>query len=251
MKKLLITATSALLLSLSAMGSAVAAGGGNIELDKADIDPSNKNSLQRGARLYVNYCLGCHGLKFQRYNRMADDLGMDDALVAENLMFTTNKVAETMDIAMPEREAQKWFGQTPPDLSLIAREKGIDYIYSYLTTFYVDESKETGVNNRVFPNASMPWVMWKLEGWKKPVYKEVEDHGETVTKLVGYEQLTEGELSPEEFKSAMLDLTNFLHYVGEPIKHTRIAIGLKVLAYLLLLFILSIFLKRGFWKDVH
>lgn len=251
MKKLLITATSALLLSLSTMGSAIAAGGGNIELDNADIDPNNKNSLQRGARLYVNYCLGCHGLKFQRYNRMADDLGMDDALVAENLMFTTNKVAETMDIAMPEREAQKWFGQTPPDLSLIAREKGIDYIYSYLTTFYVDESKETGVNNRVFPNASMPWVMWKLEGWKKPVYKEVEDHGETVTKLVGYEQLTEGELSPEEFKSAMLDLTNFLHYVGEPIKQTRIAIGLKVLAYLLLLFILSIFLKREFWKDVH
>lgn len=251
MKKLLITATSALLLSLSAMGPAIAAGGGNIKLDKADIDPNNKNSLQRGARLYVNYCLGCHGLKYQRYNRMADDLGMDDALVAENLMFTTNKVAETMDIAMPEREAQKWFGQTPPDLSLIAREKGIDYIYSYLTTFYVDESKETGVNNRVFPNASMPWVMWKLEGWKKPVYKEVEDHGETVTKLVGYEQLTEGELSPEEFKLAMLDLTNFLHYVGEPIKQTRIAIGLKVLAYLLLLFILSIFLKREFWKDVH
>ena len=250
MKKLLITALSALVLSVSGLTVAVAAGGG-IELAEANIDAKNKASLQRGARLYANYCLGCHGLKYQRYNRMADDLGMDDALVAENLMFTTNKVAETMDIAMPEREAQKWFGQTPPDLSLIAREKGIDYIYTYLTTFYVDESKETGVNNLAFPNASMPWVMWKLEGWKKPIYEDVEDHGHTVHKLVGYEQLTEGEMSPEEFKAAMLDLTNFLHYVGKPIKQTRIALGLKVLAYLLLLFVLSIFLKREFWKDVH
>lgn len=250
MKKLLTSACSVLMLSMFVSAAAVAASS-SIEMADADIDPSNQASLQRGARLYSNYCLGCHGLKFQRYNRMAKDLGMDKDLVAENLMFTTNKVAETMDIAMPEREAQKWFGQTPPDLSLIAREKGIDYIYTYLTTFYVDESKETGVNNVAFPNASMPWVMWKLEGWKKPIYKDVEDHGKTVHKLVGYEHITEGELTPEEFDTAMLDLTNFLHYVGEPIKQERVSIGLKVMAYLLLLFILSIFLKREFWKDVH
>jgi ubiquinol-cytochrome c reductase cytochrome c1 subunit len=247
MKKLL----TAVLLSASVVTGAFAAGGPSVPMADANIDADNKASLQRGARLYANYCLGCHGLKFQRYNRMGDDLGMDDELVKEHLMFTTNKVAETMDIAMPEREAATWFGQTPPDLSLITREKGIDYLYTYLTTFYVDESKETGVNNYAFPNASMPWVMWKLEGWKKPIYKEVDDHGKTVTKIVGYEQITEGEMSPEEFKSAMLDLTNFLHYVGEPIKQERVAIGLKVIAYLLLLFILSIFLKREFWKDVH
>lgn len=247
MKKLL----TAVLLSTSVVTGAFAAGGSDIPMADANIDADNKASLQRGARLYANYCLGCHGLKFQRYNRMGDDLGMDDELVKEHLMFTTNKVAETMDIAMPEREAATWFGQTPPDLSLITREKGIDYLYTYLTTFYVDESKETGVNNYAFPNASMPWVMWKLEGWKKPIYKEVDDHGKTVTKIVGYEQITEGEMSPEEFKSAMLDLTNFLHYVGEPIKQQRVSIGLKVIAYLLLLFILSIFLKREFWKDVH
>lgn len=250
MKNLLISACSALMLGVLASTSAVAASGG-AELSKADIDPTSLGSLQRGARLYSNYCLGCHGLKFQRYNRMGDDLGMDDALVAENLMFTTNKVAETMDIAMPEREAQKWFGQTPPDLSLITREKGIDYLYTYLTTFYVDHTKETGVNNAAFPNASMPWVLWKLEGWKKPIYEDVEEHGKTVHKLVGYEHITEGELTPEEFDTAMLDLTNFLNYVGEPIKQKRISIGIKVMAYLLLLFILSIFLKREFWKDVH
>lgn len=247
MKKILIVVG----LMVFSVTSAWAAGGSDLALEKADIDAGNQASLQRGARLYVNYCLGCHGLKYQRYNRMGDDLGMDDELVKDNLMFTTNKVASTMDIAMPEREAQKWFGQTPPDLSLIAREKGIDYLYTYLTTFYVDTSKETGVNNYAFPNASMPWVMWKLEGWKKPIYKEVDDHGHKVSKIVGYEQLTEGDMSPEEFKAAMLDLTNFLHYVGEPIKQTRIAMGLKVMAYLLLLFILSIFLKREFWKDVH
>lgn len=248
-------------LMLAAASSAVlAAGGSAIPLDSANIDPDNNASLQRGAALYVNYCLGCHSLKFQRYNRMGNDLGMDDDLVKENLAFTTDKVGETMTIAMPSRPAAKWFGQTPPDLSLIAREKGVDYLYTYLTTFYVDKSKGTGFNNYAFPSVGMPWVMWKMEGLKEPVYGErdktvqSEDGSTRVVKekyITGYNQLTEGDLSPEEFKGAMRDLTNFLHYVGEPGKKDRMSLGMKVIAYLLLLFVLAYFLKKEFWKDVH
>lgn len=235
-------------LVLAAASSAVfAAGGAGIPLDSANIDPDNNASLQRGARLYVNYCLGCHSLKYQRYNRMADDIGMDDDLVIDNLAFTTDKVAETMTIAMPERPAAKWFGQTPPDLSLIAREKGVDWLYTYLTTFYVDTSKATGFNNYAFPNVGMPWVLWKMEGMKEAVWE-----GEGSAKhITGYKQITEGDLSPEEFKTAMRDMTNFLHYVGEPGKKDRVSLGIKVITYLLLLFVLAFFLKKEYWRDVH
>jgi ubiquinol-cytochrome c reductase cytochrome c1 subunit len=236
-------------------GGAVAAGGG-VHLDSANIDSANKASLQRGAQLYVNYCLGCHSLKFQRYGRMADDLDMSRALVEKNMLFVTgSKVGDTMEISMPARHAKDWFGQTPPDLSLITREKGVDYVYSYLTTFYLDATRETGVNNAVFPAASMPWIMWKLEGWKKPVFEEHTVVGEdgkdkVVHEIVGYEQVSDGELSPEEFKTAMRDLTNFLDYTAEPIRSYRQSLGIKVIFYLLILLVLSYFLKKEIWRDV-
>lgn len=237
-------------------GGAVAAGGGNLKLDHANIDSANKASLQRGAQLYVNYCLGCHSLKYQRYGRMADDLGMSRELVEKNMLFVSgSKVGDTMEIAMPERHAKDWFGQTPPDLSLITREKGVDFVYTYLTTFYLDETRETGVNNAVFPAASMPWIMWKLEGWKKPIFEEHTVKGEDgedkiVKEIVGYEQVEDGELSPEEFKGAMRDLTNFLDYTAEPIRSYRQSLGVKVIFYLLILLVLSYFLKKEIWRDV-
>jgi ubiquinol-cytochrome c reductase cytochrome c1 subunit len=254
----MIKSLQALALAVFASG-ALAAGGGNLNLDHANIDSANKASLQRGAQLYVNYCQGCHSLKYQRYGRIADDLDMSRELVEKNMLFVTgSKVGDTMEIAMPERHAKDWFGQTPPDLSLITREKGVDFVYTYLTTFYLDETRDTGVNNAVFPAASMPWIMWKLEGWKKAVWETQKDHehldenGNPKEKevIVGYEQVVEGELSPEEFKDAMRDLTNFLDYTAEPIRSYRQSLGVKVIFYLLILLVLSYFLKKEIWRDV-
>jgi len=238
------------------MSTATAAGGGACgaigDCLEANIDPSNNASLQRGAKWYVNYCLGCHALAFQRYNRVAKDLGMDNQLVEEHLMFTTNKVGNTMDIAMPKRPAKDWFGQTPPDLSVVAREKGVNYLYTFLKTFYVDRSKTTGVNNIAFKDTSMPWMLWSEQGWQKPTTESLMgEDGEAHDVVVGVEPLTEGKMSPEEFDQLLLDLVNFLHYTGEPIKRTRIAMGIWVIAFLLLFFVLSYFLKREYWKDVH
>lgn len=238
-----ITKFFAVLLIAVAPGLAAAAGGGG-NYDKANIDPNNQASLQRGAQLYVNYCLGCHALSYQRYGRMGKDLGMTDELVKDHLLFAGDKVGETMRIAMPKRPASKWFGQVPPDLTLIAREKGVDYLYTYLRTFYVDKSKATGMNNVAFPDASMPWVMWEMQGLREPVRDEA-------GKITSYKQLTKGTHSPEEFDAAMRDLTNFLHYVGEPIKRERHALGVKVIAFLLVLFVLTYFLKKEYWKDIH
>lgn len=236
-------------LSHAAGGSAC---GGLGDCLEANIDPSNKNSLQRGAKLYVNYCLGCHAMAFQRYNRIGQDLGMSDKLVEDNLMFTSNKVGSTMDIAMPKLAARKWFGQTPPDLSVMAREKGVDYLYSFLKTFYVDRSKPTGVNNVAFPATSMPWMMWDLQGWQKPVMEDHADSsGESHQVAVGVEPLTEGSMSPEAFDQALLDLVNFMNYSAEPIRAKRQSMGIWVIAFLLLLFVFSYFLKREYWKDIH
>ncbi len=154
-------------------GLALAAGGG-VHLDKADIDLHNKQSLQRGAKMFVNYCLSCHSAQFQRYNRMARDIGLTDDQVIENLMFASDKVGSTMTVAMSRADGKTWFGAPPPDLSLTARSRGVDWLYTYLRTFYVDETRPFGVNNVVFPSVGMPHVLWELQGVQKPVYKKDE-----------------------------------------------------------------------------
>ncbi len=162
------------------------AAGGGVHLDEADIDVSDQASLQRGAKFFVNYCLSCHSAKFQRYNRLARDLGLTEDEVKDNLMFTTDKIGDTMTIAMTDANAEAWFGVVPPDLSLIARARGVDYIYTYLRSFYVDEARPFGVNNVVFKDVGMPHVMWELQGMQKAVFEEV-DGQQVVKELVPVE----------------------------------------------------------------
>ncbi len=228
------------------------AGGSGVTLEEANIDPRDKASLQRGARLFVNYCLSCHSAAFQRYNRMAADLDLTDQQVKGNLMFAADKVGDTMDIAMTKRDAEVWFGTRVPDLSLVARSHGVDWLFSYLLNFYEDPSRPLGVNNRVFPDVGMPHVLWDLQGMQRIVYKEDTDHdGNMVKEFAGYELVSEGSLTELEYKRAVRDLVNFLAYVGEPAKLERQRIGIWVLLFLIVFFVAAYALKKEYWKDVH
>ena len=240
-----------LILGAIFMGDGLAAGGTGVHLDHAAIDISNKASLQRGAKYYVNYCLSCHSAKYSRYKRVGDDLDLTTLQVEDNFIFTDNKVRDHMVVALRVRDANTWFGTMPPDLSLIARAKGADWVYTYLRTFYLDETRPMGVNNLVLPNASMPHVLWELQGWQKAVYKPGETDAAGTPILDRLELVEPGKLTPEEFDKAVLDLVNFLVYLSEPAQLKRQQIGLWVLAFLLLFFIVAYLLKKEFWKDVH
>ena len=218
MKNLKSLALCFSLVALSLNGLAV----GKVNLDHADTDIMDRASLQNGAKLFMNYCSGCHAISFMRYNRIGSDLGLSDELVKQNLMFAGNKPGETMVTAMPEDAASKWFGGVPPDLSLVARSKGTDWIYTYLRSFYEDESRIFGVNNKVLANASMPDALWSLKDTQ----------------------------SETEFDNSVRDITNFLDYVGEPAKLIRLQLGKWVLLFLGVLFILVYMLKKEYWKDV-
>jgi ubiquinol-cytochrome c reductase cytochrome c1 subunit len=220
---------------------------GGVHLDDADIDLSDQASLQRGARLFVNYCLSCHSAKYQRFNRTARDLGLTEQEVRQNLMFVTDKIGDTMEIAMDPNDAEAWFGTPPPDLSVIARARGVDWIYTYLRGFYVDPSRPFGVNNVVFKDVAMPDVLWKLQGMQKADFQEHE--GQKVFEK--FEQVTPGTMTPEEFDGAARDLTAFLSYIGEPIQMERRALGWKVLLFIAIFFVLAYLLKKEYWKDVH
>ena len=227
------------------------AAGGGVHLDDADIDLSDNASLQRGAKFFVNYCLSCHSAKYQRYNRMAKDLDMTEEEVKANLMFTTDKIGDTMQIAMDPAQAEAWFGTPPPDLSVIARARGVDWLYTYFRSFYVDESRRFGVNNVVFPDVGMPHVFWKLQGMQKAVFHEVGGQ-QVVEKLVPVEgSAGKGDMTPEQFDAAMRDLTAFLSYIGEPIQMERRRLGVWVLLFIAVFFVIAVLLKKEYWKDVH
>jgi len=244
MKKLLMT------LFLSVPCLAYAAGGG-YHLDHAPIDVTDKNSLQRGAKLFVNYCMGCHSAQFERYNRLARDLGLPEKLVQENLILTAGtKIGDTMKIALPTNQAKEWFGAAPPDLSVIARARGTDYLYTYLRTFYLDDSRPWGVNNAAFPSVGMPHVLWQLQGWQKPIY-ETDPHDANRQVITGFELVQPGSMTVPEFDRAAADLVNFLSYVAEPIQLERKRVGIWVLLYLVLCFAVFYPLKKEYWKDVH
>ncbi len=247
MKKMILTFVIAFLPAL-----AMASGGGHLPLYKADVDVSNKQSLQRGAKLFVNYCLSCHSAQHQRYNRMARDLGLTDQQVIDNLMFASEKIGEQMTIAMDPKEAKAWFGAPPPDLTLVARSRGEDWLYTYLLTFYLDDSRPFGVNNWRFPNVGMPHVLWELQGWQKPVYKTVTDaDGHEKQEIEKLELVSEGKLTPAEYEQAARDLVAFLSYMGEPVQLERKRIGVWVLLFLAVLFVFAYLLKKEYWKDVH
>jgi ubiquinol-cytochrome c reductase cytochrome c1 subunit len=239
-----------LAMSVLALSSAVAGEGGDYE--KPNNDVSNMASLQRGARNFVNYCSGCHSAKYVRFNRLAVDLNLTDEQVQQNLILSGGKLTDSMTVAMSEADAAKFFGKAPPDLSLIARARGTDYVYTFLKSFYLDPSRPTGVNNHVLPSAAMPNVLWELQGQQKAVYEgeSSADSKSVEKKFKGLELVTEGKLSPEEFDGFVRDTVNFLEYIGEPAQLQRRAIGFRVLGFLLVLFLLAYALKQEYWKDV-
>ena len=218
MKKLIIA-----FFMMATTSVAVAGGGGNISLDSANIDLSDNASLQNGAKLYMNYCLGCHSLKFQRYQRMADDIGLTYEEVQDNLMPGGGKIGDHITNSLDQEAAAAWFGTAPPDLSVVSRSRGVDWLYTYLRSFVPDESRPFGVNNTVFKDVGMPHVM----------------------------QDVQNNMTTEEFDSAMRDLTAFLSYVGEPVQLERKRIGVYVLIFLAFFTIMAYLMKKEYWKDVH
>lgn len=218
--------------------SALAASGG-AHLDHANNDLTDKESLKNGFKTYINYCLGCHQLQYQRYNRTFTDLGIEEADGVANYMYTGEKIGDHITNTMPAKEAAKWFGTAPPDLTLEARLRSPDWIYTYLRSFYMDSKRPFGVNNKVFKDVGMPHVLQDLQG-----VSSIDEHGK-VTPAMG------GSLTAEEYDVVVRDLTNFLEYVGEPSKLERESMGYNVLIFLFIFFILSYFLKKEYWKDVH
>ena len=230
MRKLL----AILLLAPAIAGAAEA----DYRLDRSPHDPNDLASLQTGAKLYVNYCLGCHGAQYMRYNRLTE-LGLTEDQIKDNLLFTAEKVGETMKVPMEGKAAKQWFGVAPPDLSVVARSRGADWLYTYLRTFYRDAGTQTGWNNAVFPNVAMPHALWMLQGQRgyDPEKRQ-------------FTQISKGSLSQVEYDMEVRDLVNFLVYVSEPVATKRKAIGIVVLFVLGVLFIFAYLLKTEYWKDV-
>ncbi len=268
MKKTLVTLAAALLAGMSTLAGA--AGGADLRMSPAPIHRLDAESLQRGARNFVNYCLNCHSAKYMRYERL-QDLGLTESQIKDNLMFGTDKIGSTMTVAMNPADAKAWFGTVPPDLSVIARVRGADWLYNYLLGFYRDEKSATGWNNLVFPNVGMPHALWQLSGPGKLVEQTFDDHGKAaataiaikslarveagsggkwIVQQVGVDADAPGSMQPVEYRAFVADLVNFLDYIAEPNKNKRISLGIAVLMYLLVLFALVYALKRLYWKNV-
>ncbi len=234
-------------LVLGAAPAAMAAEGEGMAASNASL--SDTGSLQQGAQLFFNYCSGCHSLKMMRYSRIAEDLGLSDDEVMKNLNFTGANIGETIPPSMDPVDGKAWFGVAPPDLSVMARAKGVDYIYNYLRSFYLDSSRPVGWNNTVFPNSSMPNPLWELQGVQTATFKASVD-GQT-PELEGFELHRAGTLNAEEFDRVARDIANFLQYASEPAAMQRKAVGIWVLLFLTAFTLLAYFLKQEYWKDVH
>lgn len=230
------------------------AAGSSVPLESPRIDQGNEKSLQRGAQAFVNYCLGCHTAGYQRYSRLAQDLGLSEEDVLENLIFTTDeageptKVGSLMTNTMTTEYGKQAFGVVPPNLSLTARSRGVDWIYTYLKSYYLDPSiGTTGVNNLVYPGSAMPHVLWDLQGWQTPVYGEESNGSKPIT---GLELSSPGKLSESEYDDLIADITNFMAYMADPIKETRHRVGMIVMLFLFGLLAITYLLKKEYWKDV-
>ncbi len=239
----------ALLVCALALGAQAAT---ELDLEDAGNDPDNTESLQRGARNFMNYCSGCHSAEYVRYNSIAKDLELNEDQIIEFLMFNAEKTFETIEASMPSDDAARWFGQPPPDLSLMARAKGTDYIYSFLKGFYVESESPTGVNNLYLAGTSMPHVLWEMQGFQNAVFEEGEPNAEGVAPLVfqGFESATPGSMSAEDYDEFVRDTVNFLEYISEPVRSTRRVLGVWVLMFLGFFLIIAIMLKKQIWKDV-
>jgi ubiquinol-cytochrome c reductase cytochrome c1 subunit len=229
---------------------AALAAGGEAKLERANVDPTDVVSIQRGVKVFMNYCLNCHSATSMRYNRLTD-LGLSEQQIQDNLLFATQKVGDTMSVAMRRSDARQWFGVEPPDLSVIARSRGADWLYTYLRTFYRDGTRPTGWNNLAFPDVGMPHALWQLQGIQDLQVEKTKDaagHEVEVKKLVLAQP---GSMKPEQYDAAVADLVSFLVYIGEPAAATRKQLGIWVLIGLGILFVLSFALKKNYWKDVH
>jgi ubiquinol-cytochrome c reductase cytochrome c1 subunit len=251
MKKILI----GLALSLGLSGAVLAAGPA-IPLDKAPQRTNDMAALQNGAKLFVNYCLNCHSAAFMRYNRLRD-IGLTDQQIAENMTFATDKIGDTMKSAMDPNLAKAWFGKNPPDLTLIARSRssatagpGTDYLYTLLRSYYRDDTKPTGWNNKAMPNIGMPNPLWELQGEQKPVMQKVMSHGHEVEVLAGWEQVKPGTMTPAEFDQNVGDLVAYLQWMAEPAANNRVRIGVWVMLFLALFTVVAWRLNAAFWKDI-
>lgn len=241
-----VVATCIALFSMSAF-----AAGGGAELEHSGIDPSNVNSLQRGARNFMNYCSGCHSAKYVRYKTIGKYLGLSEEQLIDNLMFNAEKSFETINVAMRVDDAERWFGTVPPDLSLMARSSGADYIYNFLRGFHLDPDSPSGVDNVVLQGTSMPHVLWELQGFQKAVFSEHEDDdGNKSQHFDGFELVTAGSMDAEDFDEFVRDTTNFLAYIAEPIRADRRKLGVWVLMFLVFFWIIASMLKKQIWKDV-
>jgi ubiquinol-cytochrome c reductase cytochrome c1 subunit len=246
MKKIILT----LALSLGVVVGAVANEGGPA-WDKAPNKINDMAALQHGAKLFVNHCLNCHSAAFMRYNRL-QDIGLTEQQIKDNLLFTTEKVGDTMVSNINPRQAKDWFGATPPDLTLVARSRaghngtGSDYLYTYLRGFYRDETRPTGWNNIVFPNVGMPHVLWELQGERRAVFEEHEGEKH----FVKFEQVTPGTMSEQEYDEAVADLVGFMQWMSEPAQTQRVHIGLVVMLFLFGFMFIAYRLNQAYWKDV-
>lgn len=242
MKKLLAVFLFAPMLALAASEG--------VTLDKAPVDGTNIPSLQRGAQVFVNYCLNCHSASYMRYNRLKD-LGLTEQQIKDNLMFPAEKIGETMSVAMRGKDAANWFGASPPDLTVIARSRGADWLYTYLRTYYRDPTRPTGWNNLAFPSVGMPHVLYELQGTQSLKVEHGTDaqghHFETKTLVLD----KPGTLDKLHYDQLVGDLVNYLVYMGEPAANSRVQIGLYVMMFLLVLILVTWLLKGAFWKDVH
>ena len=210
----------------------------NIELSKAPVDLTDNLSLQRGAKIFTNYCLNCHSAKYMRYSNL-QDIGLSAETIKNDLLFTGNKIGDTMSVNMSMKDSKKWFGAAPPDLSVVARSRGADWIYSYMRGFYRDPTRPMGWNNTVYVNSAMPHILWELEGEKilNPKTKKLE-------------KFSSGKLNAKEYDATIADLTNYLVYMSEPDQLKRKKMGYYVIGFLLLLLFLTIKLKKEYWRDI-
>lgn len=236
-------------------GVTLAAGAGAPILPAGN-DVSDTASLQRGARNFVNYCMGCHSAQYIRYSKLQEDLGLTEDQVKQNLMFAAQKTDELMLVNMPQEDASRWFGQVPPDLTLVARSRGTDWLYTFLKSFYLDDRAVTGTNNLMLPGASMPHVLWELQGLQKATFRTTESDGK-ITQHFGepayfdsFEPVSEGKLSAEEFDQFVRDIVNFLDWAGTPEQLQRERLGIWVIIFLLVFLLFSWLLKTEIWKDI-
>ena len=256
MKKTLSLWFVSLALTLGGAAPALAAGGDSIAWDKAPNKTNDFPALQEGAKLFVNHCLNCHSAAFMRYNRL-QDIGLTEQQIKENLLFTTDKVGETMKANIDPKQAKEWFGGLPPDLTLIARSRagkggsGADYLYTYLRTYYRDPTKATGWNNLAFPNVGMPHVLWELQGEREPQFDVIKTDGRETQVFKGWKQITPGTLTPAQYDQSIANLVGYLQWMGEPGQNTRVRIGVWVLLFLGVFTVIAWRLNAAFWKNVR